>query len=360
MILTPSTSAAAVDVPATGQAADRNKRIARWLFWVSASICIMVVVGGLVRLTYSGLSITEWKVITGVLPPLTQEQWLGEFQKYQQTPQYQKLFPDMTLSDFKFIYYMEWFHRLLGRIVGLLFAIPFFVYWARGWFQKNELPRFVAIGLLFMFQGFFGWYMVQSGLVDRPLVSHYRLTIHLLLALVLLTLAFHTGLYFWRKDHPLPRLETASALRFFIRSMPVLLFVQFGLGGLVAGLKAGVVSDTFPKMAGAWIPDLIYSMQPWYKNLFENSFTIHFMHRWFGVLIFLYGFAFAIVIWRRGIPEALKNSLYLLWGLIALQVVLGVLTIWLHVPVVLASLHQLTALLVFLTSVYLWTLHNRA
>ncbi len=352
--MTTSTSAAAVDVPATGQAADRNKRIARWLFWVSASICVMVVVGGLVRLTYSGLSITEWKLITGVLPPLTQEQWLGEFQKYQQTPQYQKLFPDMTLSDFKFIYFMEWFHRLLGRIVGLLFAVPFFVYWARGWFEKRELGRFVAIGLLFMFQGFFGWYMVQSGLVDRPLVSHYRLTVHLLLALVLLTLTFQTAVYFRRKIQPVERVAANPAMRFFIRSMPVLLFVQFGLGGMVAGLKAGAVSDTFPKMAGAWIPDLIFSMQPWYKNVFENSFTIHFMHRWFGVFIFFYTLVFSVILWRQSVPPALRKSFWVLLGLIGGQVLLGVLTIWLHVPVALASLHQLTALVVFLSAMYLW------
>ncbi len=331
----------------------RNERIAHWLWLVSIFICAMVILGGLVRLTYSGLSIVEWKVITGVVPPLSHEHWVAEFQKYQQTPQFQKVFPNMTLGQFQFIYYMEYVHRLLGRITGLLFAVPFFIFWARGVIRRNELPMFIAIGVLFAFQGFFGWYMVKSGLVDQPQVSHLRLTGHLLLALVLLAMTFSTSLsYLYEHGRPAGP-QPAGAPRRLLLWLPWILLVQIGLGGMVAGLKAGLVSNTFPKMAGAWIPGLIASMQPWYRNLVDNPFTLHFLHRWFGVAIFILVVALYIRLRVQELPPLVRRALQVLVGLTSLQVVLGITAILLAVPLWLASLHQVTALAVFLTALFL-------
>lgn len=330
-----------------------DKKIAYWLFLVSLFICIMVVFGGLVRLTYSGLSIVEWKVITGVLPPLSEAQWQEEFDKYRQTPQYEKVFPDMTLGEFKFIYYMEYTHRLLGRITGLLFVLPFIYFWFRKAIPPKDLPLFIGIGVLFAFQGLFGWWMVKSGLVDQPQVSHYRLTGHLVLALLLLALTFLTALRYLFRQRPMVYARLSPSAHKVVNWIPFFLLIQAALGGMVAGLKAGLVSDTFPKMLGSWIPSFIWSMKPLYKNFLENPFMLHFLHRWFGVALFLMISLVSIKFRRDGQPLGLLLSLRLLWGLTTVQVFLGIFTVLFKVPILLASLHQLVALGVFLSALFL-------
>lgn len=333
--------------------ANAHRKIGTWLLIVCLFICLMVALGGLVRLTYSGLSIVEWKVITGVIPPLSQEHWMAEFEKYQATPQYQKMFPDMTLDDFKFIYWMEYTHRLLGRITGLLFVIPFAIFWMRKQIAGAEVRPFIWIGVLFAFQGVFGWWMVKSGLVDQPQVSHYRLTGHLVLALILLALCFQTGLTYLFRDRPRLYTPVSPAARKLFHALPLLVLVQVALGGMVAGLKAGQVSNTFPKMAGAWMPGVVWSMEPWYANFLENPFMLHFLHRWFGITLLV---LISLVVWkfrRQAHSLGVELALRLLWGLAATQVVLGILTVLMQVPVLLASLHQIVALGLFLATLFL-------
>jgi cytochrome c oxidase assembly protein subunit 15 len=324
-----------------------NKPIACWLFLVAALAGIMVVLGGVVRLTESGLSMVDWHLVTGMFPPTTHDGWIEEFGKYQQSPEYQQVNFGMSLSDFKFIYYMEYSHRMLGRVVGLVYFLPFFFFWAKGAIRRTELLKFISIGALLGLQGLYGWYMVQSGLVDMPRVSHYRLTGHLLLALAFLALCVWTGLSWLNRESVKRGNSVSSQTRRIAIATFALLLAQITLGGFVAGLRAGLVSNTFPKMAGAWIPDFVWSMQPWYVNFFENPFMLHFLHRWNGFLVL---FAAGIMLFRfrrENISFVLQITLRMFVMLIAAQVFLGVLTIFLQVPVVLASVHQALALLLF-------------
>lgn len=326
-----------------------NKPVAYWLFLVAALAGIMVVLGGVVRLTESGLSIVEWNLVTGIVPPTSETGWMEVFGKYQQTPEYQKVNYGMSLSDFKFIYYMEYSHRMLGRMTGLVYFLPFLFFWMKGIIQRRDLLRFANIGFLLAFQGLFGWYMVQSGLIDMPRVSHYRLTGHLFLALAFLALCIWTGLSWLNRDATKKMLTVSVRTRQATIATFFLLIVQIMLGGFVAGLRGGQVSNTFPKMAGAWIPDMIWAMQPWFVNFFENPFMVHFLHRWNGFLVLLVA-SFMIYQFRKeNVSFMMQITLRMFMMLIAAQVFLGILTILLHVPVALASTHQTVALLLFVS-----------
>lgn len=333
-----------------------RKNVAPWLFVVAGLGCFMLILGGLVRLTHSGLSMVEWRLITGTIPPVSDAGWADVFAKYQQTPEYRHLNAGMSLAEFKFIFWMEYAHRLLGRLTGLVYFIPFFIFWARGVIPRADLPRFFSIGALLMLQGLFGWYMVVSGLVDEPQVSHYRLTGHLLLALLFVGMCVWTGLA-WQKGAS--RRQTpaipASAYRTLL-AFYVLLVVQIALGGMVAGLKAGLISNTFPGMAGAFFPAMAWSLEPWWKNLLENPFFLHFVHRWNGFLVLILGGVAWWQLRRLALTPILHKALLLLAAAMIVQVGLGLLTILLQVPVMLASLHQAVALLLFVTMLFL--LHN--
>ena len=323
---------------------NKNPSISFWLFLVSGLIVVMVVFGGRVRLTRSGLSIVEWNVITGILPPLNEAGWDDAFRKYQQTPEYIQVNAGISLEEFKSIYNMEYTHRLLGRLTGLAFVIPLLIFIGRGAIPRERIPAFVAIGLLFALQGLLGWLMVKSGLIDQPRVSHLRLTLHLICALVLLAaclwLAF--GYTFGQPDLEHPQVSPQ------IRRMSVLflaaVFLQITAGGLVAGLKAGYVSASFPKMFGQWIPDGLGRMQPWIANMVDNPATVHFQHRWFAfVVLFL---AVALMLRLRGefLPSYLRISAISALHLVLLQVLLGIGVIAMHVPAWMASLHQFFAI----------------
>lgn len=328
---------------------NKNQSIAFWLFLVSGLIVVMVVFGGWVRLTRSGLSIVEWNVVTGILPPLSEAGWDDAFRKYQQTPEYLQVNADISLEGFKSIYHMEYTHRLLGRLTGLAFVVPLLLFIGRGAIPRERIPAFVVIGLLFALQGLVGWLMVKSGLIDQPRVSHLRLTLHLSCALVLLTaclwLAF--GYTFGQPDLEHPQVSPQ------IRRLSVLfqaaVFLQIAAGGLVSGLKAGYISDSFPKMFGQWIPDGLGRMRPWISNMLDNPATVHFQHRWFAFVVLV--LAVALVLRLRGefLPSYLRISAIGALHLVLLQVLLGIGAIAMHVPAWMASLHQFVAIAILST-----------
>ena len=323
--------------------------IRRWLFIVCGLIVFMVVFGGYVRLTRSGLSIVEWNVISGIIPPIGEVQWQAEFAKYQQTPEFQKVNADMTLAEYKFIFYNEYIHRLVARFAGLVVAIPVFVFVANGSIPWRKSGIYWLIVVLFGAQGVMGWYMVSSGLVDRPAVSHFRLTIHLLLALLLLAIAFFQALHLGAPDRPRQR----SPLNWLSGLVIGSLVVQIGYGGLVAGLKAGHVSDTWPLMFGYWLPPgLLSVVQPWWRNLVEAMPTVHFVHRWFAFAVLIAVLILYRAVNNRADSSQLRRALLWLTGLVVVQIALGVTVIWFHVPIVLALIHQGTALALYLVALY--------
>ncbi len=331
------------------QARDRD-RIRRWLYLCAGLIALMVTVGGFVRLSRAGLSIVEWDVVMGVLPPIGQEAWQSAYDLYMRSPEGQKVNAGMSMADYQRIFYIEWFHRLLARAVGLVVALPLLYLLWKGILPRRERPAYVLIGLLFAFQGFLGWYMVASGLVDRPSVSHYRLTTHLLAALTLLALCLWKAFDLQFDDPPADARRVPAGLRRLGRWLLVVLVLQIGWGGFVAGLKAGHVSNTWPRMFQQWIPwDALTGLEPVWRNFMDNPAAVHFGHRWlaFGVL--------ALAVWTHarlrgfgGAAQALGASRLVL-TLIGVQILLGILTVLLDVQLWIALGHQANAVLLFST-----------
>ncbi|MEO7223443.1 MAG: COX15/CtaA family protein, partial [Devosia sp.] len=313
-------------------APDRLKPVRAWLYVIALMVLAMVVVGGLTRLTESGLSITEWKPITGIVPPLNDAQWQAEFEAYQQIPQYRVLNPGMTLDEFKFIYFWEWFHRALGRIIGLVFAIPFLVFLIQLRFTWGLAAPLAGLFVLGGLQGALGWWMVTSGLTTLTSVSQYRLAAHLTAALLL----FIALVWVARRLTPgrtIARVDDrASAL-----ILLVLVILQIGAGAFVAGLDAGMGYNTWPLMDGALVPNGLGVMDPWWKNLFENALTVQFIHRTIAYVIVLY--AGALWVYRRGQGGWLPRIALL----VVLQVALGIGTLIMQVPLSLALGHQALA-----------------
>ena len=315
-----------------------------WLYAVAFLVFCMVIVGGATRLTDSGLSITEWQPLLGAIPPLSEADWQSAFGKYKLIPQFIQLNSSMTLEDFKFIYWWEWSHRLLGRLIGLAFIVPFVVFAALGWIGRAQWPRFVALFVLGGLQGALGWYMVSSGLVDRVDVSQYRLSAHLTLATVIfaatLWVAYGVGS---RRCRP----ETANQ-RAALYFVPLLL-LQVAAGGLVAGLDAGMGYNTWPLMDGKLVPDGLFAMSPAWRNVFENAMTVQFDHRMI---------AYAIVVAAAGHAFVVRSaaSVTLLLAVL-LQAALGIYTLLEQVPLHLGLMHQGGAMLVIAAA--LWNLHDR-
>ncbi len=326
-----------------------NRAVMNWLFTFAFIVAFLVVFGGFVRLTRSGLSITEWNPISGSVPPLSQQAWEVEFSRYQQTPEFKQINFNMTLPEYKYIFYIEWIHRFIARFAGLVYAIPAFYFLFTRKIPFKEFGIYFGIGLLFIAQAFAGWIMVASGLVDRPAVSHFNLTIHLLLALSLFGLSLWTALgHKYGFPEKSKRASWSLPSKLAVLAF-VLLVIQITYGGMTAGLKAGHVSDTWPLMFGRIIPPNLFNS---WINLFEIPQTIVFVHRWFAWLGLI---AMVYVFWmvrRLNYPPEIQKGLQWLVVVVAFQIALGILTILSHVNIVVGLLHQANAILLFGLAIY--------
>ncbi|MHB8886599.1 MAG: COX15/CtaA family protein [Methylovirgula sp.] len=333
-------------------AAPNSHRALRiWLWSVAALVFAMVVVGGSTRLTESGLSITEWRPITGVIPPLSHADWLAEFARYKQIPQYKDLFSSMNLSGFKFIFMWEWSHRLLGRIVGLAFGLPLLIFWLRGMIPAGYKLKLVALLALGGLQGFVGWWMVTSGLVHRVEVAQQRLAVHLFLAS--LTFAALVYLAASLKPKPIVALPAAPRLRRFATAIVCVIFLQLFLGALVAGLRAGRAYNTWPLMDGHFIPPshLLFALEPYWRNFTDNIAMVQFQHRMVAYTLLLLTLAQALcaMVWAPK-SRAMRRAFHL-FGLVLVQACLGIVTLLLVVPLWAGLLHQAFAMFVLAEAV---------
>jgi len=317
--------------------------VAGWLLLCAALVFAIVVVGGVTRLTRSGLSIVEWQPLVGTLPPLNENDWQALFAKYRETPEFKLVNFDMTLEGFKRIFWWEYIHRVLGRLIGLVFLLPFLWFWLRGRLDKPLAWKLGAVFMLGAAQGALGWYMVKSGLVDDPRVSQFRLTAHLGLALAIFFAQLWIAL-----DLLKPR---ARGLAGLAAALPLIVFFMALSGGMVAGLRAGSAYNTFPLMNGHVVPPEILMLDPWWKNFGYNMATVQFVHRGF---FWLLAVLVPIAWWRyRALPAA-----HVLGAAFVLQAALGIATLLLGVPVGLAAAHQGGAVL--LLAAALWFGHERA
>lgn len=330
--------------------------IALWISMCAVLVASMVLVGGYTRLSGSGLSITQWKPIHGVIPPMNEAEWQEEFAHYRESPQYQKINKGMSLAEFKTIFWPEFWHRVLGRLIGVVFFIPLAIFWLSKSISHRFALRMTGIFALGGLQGFIGWYMVASGLVNNPYVSHLRLAAHLAVAFLIFALllwALLDVLSFRRKsESPTHKIPASVAMTY--KLWFALLCLQIIYGAFMAGLHAGLLFNTYPTMDGAWIPEGVMFMRPLWLNLFENRTTIQLIHRTLALLVIL-GFAAWWFINRRHVKQkAISRWCIAIFLVIALQFALGVLTLLNAVPLYLALKHQMVALLLFGLSVILW------
>jgi heme a synthase len=307
-------------------------------------IALMVLVGGATRLTESGLSIVEWKPVSGTLPPLTQEQWTQAFDGYKTIPQYRELNAGMDLAEFKSIFWWEWSHRLLGRVIGVAFLLPFLWFLWRGALSADLRRRLWLVFGLGALQGAVGWWMVASGLSQRVEVSHYRLATHLVLALLI----FAGIVWTLRRLADRPPVAATSRLKITGVALLLLTFVQLYLGALVAGLRAGKVYNTWPDIDGALIPSTarLFFDAPWWSNLFDNALTVQFEHRMTAYTLFALAILHAVDAVRSRAGTAAINGALWLAAAITLQATLGILTLLNQVPIPLALAHQAVAIAV--------------
>jgi len=319
----------------------------------------MVILGGSVRLTGSGLSMVDWKPILGIIPPLSHSGWVSAFDQYQQYPEYQFVNKGMSLSEFKFIFMMEYLHRVLGRLIGLVFFVPFCFFLIRGGMSAGLKKRLWALLFLGACQGLMGWYMVQSGLVDVPHVSQYRLTAHLMLAVliyaVMVRLAFdlvyHSRIQSWVKEN----LPTMQKMMYFGGALVALLFLMITTGGLMAGTRAGHIFNTWPLMGNDLVPNMLFSMEPKWRNFFENTITIQFVHRWLAIVVGVAVILYCIAAIRGGAPSTVKKMAIFAIFAVILQIILGIVTLLKGVPPTLGVAHQGCALLVLLGIIAVWS-----
>jgi cytochrome c oxidase assembly protein subunit 15 len=315
-----------------------------WLYAVAALVLAMVLVGGATRLTESGLSITEWQPVMGVLPPVGEAQWQGEFEKYQAIPQYHALNQGMNLDAFKTIYWWEWTHRFIGRLIGVVFLLPFVWFLWRGWVGPGLRGRLWFIFGLGALQGAVGWWMVASGLADRVEVSQYRLATHLVLACAIYVAIIWTAQRLGER----PAMPVPPRIRAIAFALVLLVLAQIYFGALVAGLRAGYVYNTWPLIDGALLPERarLFLDTPLWRNFFENTLTVQFDHRMLAYAIFICALLHAYDVSRTVKRAWVVSSATVLAAAIALQAALGILTLLERVPITLALMHQAMAMLV--------------
>ena len=334
--------------PAVETAISRPNALITWLMCVAGLVFAMVVVGGITRLTESGLSITEWKPITGALPPLNEASWLSEFEKYKQIPEYTQINgpAGMTLAEFKFIYFWEWIHRLLGRVIGLAFALPLAWFWVMKAIPVGYKSRLLALLALGALQGTIGWWMVSSGLSARTDVSHYRLAVHLLTALTILGGLVWTALdlHALAKD-PLARPATMTGYAATVLSI---LFIQLLFGAWVAGLNAGYVANTWPLMNDRFYPEGVDTTQGVFFALVNDPYLTHFVHRWWAWV----AVAALLLLARRVKKAGVRRASVAIHGTYGIQIILGIATVMTGVNIVLAVSHQAVGALVVASAVW--------
>jgi cytochrome c oxidase assembly protein subunit 15 len=309
-------------------------------------IYLMIIVGGVTRLTQSGLSMVDWRPIMGVVPPLSAEEWQSTFEAYRQYPEYQKINKGMSVEEFKGIFYWEYGHRVLGRVIGIIYFVPFVLFLAFGQVQKRWVPRLWGGLVLGGLQGLMGWYMVKSGLVDVPSVSHFRLAAHLMLALVILVFLF----WLIMDMAGVRRTAVNPAISLLARGLAVLLALQLVFGAFTAGLDAGYGFNTWPLMHGQFLADAATMMSPFWHNFVENGVMIQFVHRWLGAFLLL-GVVVLMVLTLK--EKVLVKQAMTLVFITVVQFLLGVFTLVQSVPVFLGSAHQAVACLMMLTLTWL-------
>ena len=318
-----------------------KRAVAAWLFICAAFTFAMVVVGGITRLTHSGLSITEWQPLAGAIPPLSPADWAALFAKYRESPQFRLVFPGMDVEGFKAIFWWEYIHRLLGRVIGAVFLLPYLYFLFKGKLDKPLSWKLAGLFVLGGLQGAMGWYMVKSGLVDDPRVSHFRLTAHLGLALVIFAMEFWLALELLK-----PSAKVTTGLPFLVLAVVFLMALS---GGFVAGLRAGHAYNSFPLMNGRLVPPEAFMLEPWWTNFFWNVATVQLVHRSiFWLLLIL-----VPLLWWQARRTPAKVAAHHLLGIFFVQAALGISTLLLAVPIPLAAAHQAGAVL--LLACALWT-----
>ena len=334
---------------------EKNKVIISWLNLGVILILLMVAVGGIVRLNNSGLSIVEWKPIRGVIPPLSSKEWQEEFDAYKKIPEYKIEHNHFKMNDFKEIYYLEYFHRLVARIVGFVFLIPFLFFLLRGYFKdKILLLKVSIIFIVAAFQAWLGWYMVSSGLLTGVDVSHYRLAVHLFVATILVSFVFWTALELKYKD---VTIEIKEEVSLFKEGLVLLILTTFQLiyGAFMAGLRAGYYYTNYPKMGGVWFPKGASDAfkEKGISSFFEDPSMVHFIHRWFALIlviaIFYFFFKYKNKIDNKKISKALHSMIFI----ISLQFLLGIITLITKINISIAILHQVNGIVLFLSLIYL-------
>lgn len=331
-----------------------NKKVMYWLLTGCALLFIMVIIGAITRLTDSGLSISDYKLITGTIPPLNEVEWQEAFALYQQYPEFQKLHSHFTLSDFKEIYFWEWLHRVMGRLIGLVFIFPFIYFLITKQLTSKTIKKSIVLLALGAFQGFLGWYMVKSGLVDMPNVSHYRLAAHLTTAFLTFAATLWVALDL---KFPIKQKPISKSFRNLIIVGYIILLIQIIYGGFVAGLEAGLLHNHWPFMSeGKFIHETAYNQNPFYLNFIENKSGIQFIHRTFAyVVVIIIG-----IIWYRAkqltLTKQQDQAINSLLILVCVQFALGVFTIMYGVPIWLGVAHQVGAF--FLLSAMTFALHR--
>ncbi|MCH6582018.1 MAG: COX15/CtaA family protein [Gammaproteobacteria bacterium] len=327
-------------------------QIASWLLLCCVLILAMIVLGGITRLTGSGLSMVEWGPITGTVPPLNESQWEATFRNYQQYPEYQKVNRSMTLAEFKSIFWVEYAHRLLGRTIGLVFFVPFIYFLVRRRIGWALAPKLVTMFILGALQGLLGWFMVKSGLIDEPRVSAYRLTAHLALAAIIYgyVLWVALGLLFPKAENDYQHVKSTRRFSFVVTGVIGIMIIS---GGFVAGTRAGFAFNTFPLMNGMLIPDGILAMKPVWPNFFENIATVQFDHRLIAYSLCILIPAFCYYVHRTGVVTRTRVATYVLLITLVVQVSLGIATLLLIVPAGLSATHQAGAFALLTVSLFI-------
>ncbi len=328
-----------------------NKYISHWLFAIFLIVSLMIVIGGLTRLTDSGLSITEWELFSGILPPLNINQWNDYFDLYKKIPEYKLQNYSMTLEEFKVIFWWEYIHRFLGRIIGIFFLVPLIYFSYKLGFNKTK--SFHLIFILICFQGFIGWYMVSSGLVNRVDVSHYRLALHLVLAFIILSLIFWNYLNY--KEIKLP---TQKINKFLLFLFIIFLFLQIIFGAFVSGMDAGKIYNTWPLMGSNYFPDDTIVSNLFYLSSLNEPSLVQFIHRNLAYIILIFYFLIMVKIYKKRLVSYFK-IIGIVGALLFLQILLGILTLLSGAQIIISSLHQISSIFLISSSIYLLYINTK-